>query len=103
MCSSRRISATWAALESAGSDSLSSASGIGSSVRRRGPGHARAHQPEHVDVVELEALGRVHRHHLHADRAVAGHRLLLAQPGLGDRGDRAGELARGGLRRRGAT
>ena len=62
-------------------------------------GHARAHQAEHVDVVELEALGRVHRHHLHADRAVAGHRLLLAQPGLGDRGDRAGELARGRLRR----
>ena len=63
------------------------------------PGHARAHQAEHVDVVELEALGGVHRHHLHADRAVAGHRLLLAQTGLGDRGDRAGELARGRLRR----
>ena len=62
-------------------------------------GHARGHQAEHVDVVELAALGRVHRHHLHAARALAGRRLLLAQPGLGDRGDRARELARGGLRR----
>ena len=50
-------------------------------------------------MVELEALGRVHGHHLHADRPVAGHRLLLAQAGLGDGGDRAGELARGGLGR----
>ncbi len=45
MCSSRRISATWAALVSAGSASLSSASGIGSSVRRRGPGMRAAITP----------------------------------------------------------
>ena len=50
-------------------------------------------------MAELEALGRVHRHHLHADGPVARHRLLLAQPRLGHGGDRAGELARGGLRR----
>ena len=62
-------------------------------------GHARAHQAEHVDVVELVALGVVHRHHLHAAGALAVTRLVLAQPGVGDRGDRAGELARGGLRR----
>ena len=41
--------------------------------------HPRGHQPEHVDVVELAALGRVHGHHLHGARPLAGHRLLLAQ------------------------
>ena len=86
-------------MESGGSASLISASGIGSSARWRGPGHARGHQAEHVDVIELEPLGRVHRHHLHAARALARDGLLLAQPGVGDGGDRAGELARGRLRR----
>ena len=62
-------------------------------------GHARAHQPEHVDVVELVPLGVVHRHHAHAARGLAVAGLLLAQPGVGDGRDRAGELARGGLRR----
>ena len=50
-------------------------------------------------MVELEALGRVHAHHLHAARAVGRLRLLLAQAGLGDGGDRAGEVARRRLRR----
>ncbi len=61
-------------------------------------GHARGHQPEHVDVLELQPLGGVHGHHLHADGAVARRRLLLAQPGVGDGRDRARELARGRLR-----
>ncbi len=50
-------------------------------------------------MLELAALGRVHGHHLHPARVLAGGRLLLAQPGVGDRRDRARELARGGLRR----
>ena len=43
------------------------------------PRHARAHQAEHVDVLELVALGVVHRHHAHAARALAVGGLLLAQ------------------------
>ena len=34
-------------------------------------GHARGHQAEHVHVVELEPLGGVHGHHLHAGGPVA--------------------------------
>ena len=48
-------------------------------------------------MVELEPLGRLHRHHVHAVRALPG--VLLAQPRLGDGGDRAREVAAGGLRR----
>ena len=50
-------------------------------------------------MLELVALGVVHRHHPHAARALGAGRLLLAQPGVGDRGDRARELARRRLRR----
>ena len=49
-------------------------------------------------MVELEALGGVHRHHLYAARRSPVLGLLLAQPGLGNAADRAGELARGRLR-----
>ncbi len=63
-----------------------------------GAGHARRRQPEHEDVVELQALGRVHRHHAHRRRGTGGGRLLLAQAGLRDRGQVARELARGRLR-----
>ena len=48
-------------------------------------------------MVELEALGRVHPHHL--DAGGGRLRLLLAQAGLGDGGDRAGEVTGRGLRR----
>ena len=61
-------------------------------------GHPRAVQPEHEDVVELPPLRAAHRHHRDAARA-ARVGLLLAQPGLGDGGDRAGELPRRALRR----
>ena len=50
-------------------------------------------------MVELVALGVVHRHHAHAAGGLVARRLLLAQPGVGHGRDRAGELARGGLRR----
>ena len=61
--------------------------------------HPGAHQPEHVDVLELVALGVVHRHHAHAARPLGAGRLFLSQAGVGDGRDRARELARGGLRR----
>ena len=67
-CSSRRISARCAARESGGSSSCSSASGIGSNAAAARAGHARRLQPEHVDGVELQPLGRVHGHHLHRRR-----------------------------------
>ncbi len=43
---------------------------VGDRLERLPPraGHPRAHQAEHVDVVELVALGVVHRHHPHAAR-----------------------------------
>ena len=70
-------------------------------ARRRGPvraRHARGGKPEHEDVVELEPLGGVHRHHLHGGRRRRADRLLLAQARLRDRGQVAGEVARRGLR-----
>ena len=68
-------------------------------------GHARGHQPEHVDVLELQPLGRVHRHHLHADRPVARGGLLLAQarrrrPPRSSARTRAPSPAASGARRR---
>ena len=50
-------------------------------------------------MVELEATRRAHRHHLHGPGLRLRHGLLLAQAGLGDGGDVAGELPRRGLRR----
>ena len=58
------------------------------------PGHPGRAEPEHEDVVELEALGGVHRHHLHRVRQPRRRRLLLAQPGLRHGGQVAGEVAR---------
>ena len=78
-----------------GRRSFSSASGTASAAPARGPGHARGRQPEHQHVVELAPLGRVHRHHAHgARRARGGAASSSRQPGLGDRGHVAGEVAR---------
>ena len=49
----------------AGRRSLSSSSGTPSAGAPERSRHARRRQAQHEDVVELEALGRVHRHHLH--------------------------------------
>ena len=99
MCRSRRISAACVALLSGGHGLLDQR--LGDRLERAAPraGHARGHQAEHVDVVELEALGGVHRHHAHAGRPLAAGRLLLAQAGVGDGGDRAAEIPARGLRR----
>ena len=48
-------------------------------------------------MLELQALGLVHRHNAHAADLAAARRLLLPQAGLGHRGDVTGELARRGL------
>ena len=50
-------------------------------------------------MLELQALGVVHGHHAHPARLAIAGRLLLAQPGLGDRGDVASELPWSGLGR----
>jgi hypothetical protein len=62
-------------------------------------GHARAPSARARRRARTRALGRVHRHHLHAARALAGRASSSRRPGVGDRGDRARELARRGLRR----
>ena len=49
-------------------------------------------------MVELEALGSVHRHHLHGRCRGHADRLLLAQSRLGDGRQVPGEVARGRLR-----
>jgi hypothetical protein len=49
-------------------------------------------------VVELESLGRVHRHHRHRLRRRPVDGLLLAQAGLRDGCEVAGEVASGRLR-----
>ena len=79
----------------AGGGAAVSAATMGRALARAG--HVRRVQAEHEDVVELQALGPAERRDGHARRRVAAG-LLLAQPGVGDRGDRAGELARRRLR-----
>ena len=64
----------------------------------RGTRHPAGRQSEHEHVVELEPLGGVHGHHAHGRRGRRRHGLLLAQPGLGDRRQVAGELARSAVR-----
>ncbi len=66
-----------------------------------GAGHPRGVQPEDEHVIELERGRGVHRRQAHPARAGArlrrGAGLLLAQPGVADGGQVAGELARRGL------
>ena len=111
--SSRRISSTWASRVSGGSVSWSSASGIGSIARRRAPGIRDDCSPrtktcsndspcEACIAITATAPARTPKRSAAAGGAVAlraGPALLVAQPGLGDRRDRAGELARRRLRR----
>ena len=51
-------------------------------------------QPEHEDVVEALAGRRLDRHHRDGPRAPGRCGLLLAQPGVGQHAEVAGELAR---------
>ena len=98
--SRRRISATCASRESGGSGLREQRVGDRLERAPARARHARRLQPEHEDVVELEALGRrAWPSPARRARLAGAGRLLLAQPGLGDRGDVAGELARRGLRR----
>ena len=80
--------------------SLSSASGIGSIARRRAPGIRAACSPSTKTWSNSRPRGRVHRQHLHgARRGASATASSSRSPGLGHRGDVAGELARRGLRR----
>jgi hypothetical protein len=56
-------------------------------------------QTDDVDVVGLKPTRRAEGEHLHRRAVPQVGLLLLAQPEVGDGGDRAGELARRGLRR----
>ncbi len=72
---------------------------VGHAVGRRAERsrHARGRQAQHEDVVELEALGRVHRHHLDRRSGRDADRLVLAQARFRDGGEVTREVARGRL------
>ena len=96
----------WAARVSGGSASWSSASGIGSIARRRAPGIRDDCRPrtktcsnERPVAACIAITATRRRTPSRRRRAVGRPALLVAQAGLGHRGDRAGELARRRLRR----